>query len=180
MRESYKKRIGEWSVLMEWEDGAESGGPVRLVIEPVDLTSPPNGGLSSTVLREVDFQEAAAKLGSFFQMAREQNRQADEITGRQLRTALDSGISDEYLVQLCVMYSQVVKRGRDHPTEYLAELIGKSASTIKGHLWQAKKKGLFVGSAGRVGGELTPEGERIFEGIVAAALEEADKRRAGT
>ena len=65
MRESYKQRIGEWSVLMEWADGAESGGPVRLVIEPVDQTSPPNGGLSSTVLREVDFQEAAAKLGSF-------------------------------------------------------------------------------------------------------------------
>lgn len=180
MQESFKQRIGEWSVLMEWSDGAESGGPVRLVIEPADPNSPPHGGLSSTVLREVDFQEAAAKLGSFFQMAREQNRQTDEMTGRRLRKALDSGISNEYLVQLCVAYSQVVKRGRDHPTEYLAELIGKSASTIKGHLWQAKRKGLFVGSAGRVGGDLTPEGERIFERIVTEALEEADKRRAGT
>lgn len=178
MREIYKQRIGGWSVLMEWPDGAESGGPVRLVIEPADPNSPPVGGLSSTVLRAVDFHEATSKLAGFFQMARDQNRQSDEAMGLRLRSALTDGVTPEYLVQLCVDYVGLVERGRDRPTEYLAELIGKSTSTVKGHLWQAKNKGLFIGSAGRVGGELTSEGQRIFERLVMDALKESDKRRA--
>ncbi|MDC8980549.1 hypothetical protein [Mycobacterium marinum] len=177
MREVHKQRIGGWSVLMEWPDGAESGGPVRLVIEAADPSSPPIGGLSSTVLREVDFQEATAKLAAFFQMARDQNRQSDEAMGHRLRSELAGGVTPEYLVQLCADYVRLVERGRDRPTEYLAELIGKSTSTIKGHLWQAKNKGLFVGSAGRVGGELTAEGQRILDDVVMEALKEADKRR---
>ncbi|WP_157742812.1 hypothetical protein [Mycobacterium intracellulare] len=177
MREKYKQRIGGWSVLMEWSDGAESGGPVRLVIEPEDPNSPPIGGLSSTVLREVDFQEATAKLAGFFQMARDQNRQSDDAMGRRLRSTLADGVTPEYLVQLCADYVRLVERGRDRPTEYLAELIGKSTSTIKGHLWQAKNKGLFVGSAGRVGGELTREGQRIFERIVMKELKKSDEQR---
>jgi hypothetical protein len=174
MREVYTKRIGDWSVVMEWPDDAEAGGPTRLEIKPVDPNSPPIGGLSSTVLRAVNFQEAADKLAGFFAMAREQNRQSDDVRGKELRKALDAGVSDEYLVELCAFYIRLVERGREHPSEYLSELIGKSASTIKGHLWQAKKRDLFVGSSSRVGGNFTPEGERIFEKLVMRRLERPD------
>lgn len=110
-------------------------------------------------------------------MARELNRQTDEGAGLLLRDALSEGVTPQYLVQLCAKYSTLVQRGRDHPGEYLAEPVGKSASTIKGHLWQAKKKGLFVGNAGRVGGELTPEGHRIYEAVIMEALKESKRRR---
>lgn len=167
MRESYRQRIGGWSVLMEWSENAEAGGPTRLVIEPADPDNPPVRGLSSTVLRKINFKEAESALDKFFfDTTREANRSADVSTGNRLRERLAGGISPEYLVDLCVAYTRLVSRGRDHPTEYLAELIGKSPSTIKGHLWQAKEKGLFVGSHGRVGGELTPEGLRIAERIL--------------
>ncbi len=177
MRETYKEKLGEWSVLMEWPEGAESGGPVRLVIEPVDPDNPPPGGLSSTVLRDVDFQKAAAKLAGFFEMARDQNRSQDESTGGRLRELLAVGVTTNYLVRLCEEYIELVKRGRAHPSEYLAELIGKNPSTIKGHLWKAKKVGLFAGGHGRVGGKLTPEGVRVAHRLFLDSMSEADRRR---
>ena len=49
-----------------------------------------------------------------------------------------------------------VNRGESNPMEHLAKQIGKSASTVKGHLWQARKKDLLTGSAGaRVGNSPT-------------------------
>lgn len=177
MRETYKQRIGEWSVLMEWPEGAESGGPVRLVVEPIDLDNPPPGGLSSTVLRDVDFQEAAAKLSGFFEMARGLNRSRDEHAGRELQELLAVGVTHSYLVRLCQEYIELVKRGRARPSEYLAELVGKNPSTIKGHLWKAKKEGLFVGAHGRVGGKLTSDGARVAHRMFLDSMNQADRRR---
>lgn len=48
-------------------------------------------------------------------------------------------------------------------------MIGKSESTVKGHLWQARERGLLEGSAGRAGGKLTEKASATLRGIVPGA-----------
>ncbi|MEI5100083.1 hypothetical protein RB200_17925 [Streptomyces sp. PmtG] len=54
--------IGPWVVEMQWPEGVTQGGPAVLVVRPKSGENPPLGGISSTVLREIDFKEAAERL----------------------------------------------------------------------------------------------------------------------
>lgn len=158
--------LGEWVVRMEWPEGVQSGGPGVLVIEPADPDSYPVGGLSSTVLRQVDFRGAADQLRA--QLATEQ-RQDKELEryeqdlSKRLRKALSHGVTEEYLALLASAYVSAVNRGQEKPSEHLAGMVGKTTSTVKGHLWQSRKKGLLTGSAGRKGGQLTHRAKAILE-----------------
>ena len=158
--------LGEWVVRMEWPEGVQSGGPGVLVIEPADPDSYPVGGLSSTVLRQVDFRGAAEQLRA--QLATEQ-RQDKELErykqdlSERLRKALSHGVTEEYLALLASAYVSAVNRGQEKPSEHLADIAGKTASTVKWHLWQARKRGLLTGSAGRKGGQLTHRAKVILE-----------------
>lgn len=56
--------------------------------------------------------------------------------------------------------------------DYLAELSGGlSTSTVRGHLWQARKRGLLGGSPGKKGGALSKEAEEILGRIDADSEE---------
>jgi hypothetical protein len=158
------QEIGGWTVEMYWPEDEIQGGPLKLVVRPTDENNVPPGGISSTVLREIDFRTGAAK-------AREEvaaddlwyTQAAPQVSMPLLRALLDTGgITDVYLVMLAVEYVARVVGGEAKPVDHIAEELGKSPGTIKGHLWQARNRGLLKGgSAGRKGGYVPPEAAQI-------------------
>ncbi|MFE6404204.1 hypothetical protein [Streptomyces alboflavus] len=164
--------LGPWVVEMEWPEGVSQGGPGVLVIRPKNMDSCPPGGISSTVLRQIDFKEAAETLRRQLAVSGMRARvraeyQQDRV--RRLREAAGKGVTDQYLALLASAYVTYVNDGGTGPLAHLAEQVGKSESTIKGHLWQARKRDLLSGSAGRAGGALTPKASAILMEIVPGA-----------
>lgn len=159
-----------WIVEMEWRDDLQ-GGPAGLLIRPVDPDEVPTGGVSSTVLRSINFREASAKLHD--NIARypdgwksptkaaqaKLDNERDRIA--QVRDALASGITPEYIALLSVEYVTRVERGDTKPVEQIADDLGKGLQTVRGHLWRARREGYLTGSAGRKGGTLTEQSKAI-------------------
>jgi hypothetical protein len=175
--------LGDWYVVMDWPDGVVDGGPAKLTIQPVSEC--PVGGLSSTVLRQIDFREAIEDLRG--QVAGDQQRSSqhaamDRWHSDRLRSALADGVTDDYLALLSYEYVRAVNRGQAKVNDYLAEVAGKPMSTVRGHLWHARKRGFLTGSPGRKGGRLGPDAEAIMERIDAdtadSFLEALEKSRA--
>jgi hypothetical protein len=160
----------DWVVTMEWPASVENGGPMRLVIEPVGEN--PVGGLSSTVLRQVDFRDAIERFRGQIAASQRRGREHERYEkhrSERLRAALSVGVTDDYLALLSSAYVSAVNRGLEKPNDYLAELAGKTTSTVRGHLWQARKQGFLTGSPGRKGGQLTDKATKILERIVPGA-----------
>lgn len=149
---------GGWVAMLEWPEGVTSGGPASVVVEPADPDRCPHGGLSQTVLRAIDFRDAAEQLRTQLAGAETDSAEDDES----IRAALADGVSDEYLARLSVRYVAVTGAGQSKPLQVLAEITGKTPSTVKGHLWTARKRGFLLGSQGRAGGVVTPEARRIL------------------
>lgn len=154
------QHVEGWLVEMTWPEGVAYGGPVELHVRPADPDNPPEGGISQTILRQVDFRAATRDL-----------RRDRIVVGRdgasddKLRELAAQGLTDAYLVVVSDKYARLVGAGVEHPMQVIAEIIGRSESTVKGHLWQARKRGILTGGPGRAGGHLTEHGK--------AALDEA-------
>lgn len=167
----------DWIAIMEWPEGAEDGGPSRLTMKP--LRKMPVGGLSSTVLRQVDFK-AAIEL---FRDQRVASRQHGKVNPEdlrafersRLRAALSEGVTDQYLAMLSFEYVRAVDRGQANINDYLAELVGRPVGTVRGHLIRARRDGLLSGTHGRKGGELSPQADDLVEPYAHAWLEEFDR-----
>lgn len=155
-KRSVTQILGEWTVQMEWPEGVFNGGPSRLVIEPTEGYRPARG-LSSTVLRDVDFRSAVDQFQKQIKGEKIPRSNMNEA-----RAALASGVTDRYLALLSAAYVELVNRGQEHINDHLAELMGRPTPTIRGHLWQARKKGLLTGVPGRKGGELTSKARTIL------------------
>lgn len=162
---SVMQSLGEdWVVVMEWPDGVDNGGPCRLEIKPAGDCPP--GGLSSTVVRQIDFRRAVESMREQVSASGQRDAQHEAVErwrADRLRTALTEGVTEDYLVLLADAYVRAVNRGQVNPNEYLAEMAGKSTSTVRGHLWQARKRGFLTGSPGRKGGQLTNDAASIIE-----------------
>ncbi|MFE6923975.1 hypothetical protein ACFVAV_23320 [Nocardia sp. NPDC057663] len=150
--------IKGYRVTMEWPDGSTQGGPQRLTVEPVDPTASPVGGISSTLLRDINFRDAVESI-------RQGAGAAHKPNPKRLRAALAEGITDKYLALVAAEYIHAVESGQKHPTKYLGDLLGKSAATVRGHLWQAKdeSRGIMTGRPGTAGGVLTDKGRALLE-----------------
>lgn len=157
----------EWVAEMQWPEGETSGGPAVLVIYPSDPDTCPPGGLSQTVLRDVDFKDALdrvrASLSNSKRFENMRKRSHDKLVGLLIANAEAGAITQEYLALLSRVYVGVVNNGQDKPLEYLATTTGKSPAAIKNHLWQATRKGLLERSPGRAGGHLTDKGRQVLE-----------------
>lgn len=154
---SAEQRIGPWVVWMEWPKDADQGGPVRLTIEPAEDAEPFQvaGGISSTVLREVNFREAAD------QWRRETpGTVLEEHFGATLRELVAEGVTDKYLAYLSSVYVGMVRAGESRITVKLAEATGKKPDTIKAHLKAARKHEFLTVIPGKAGGQLTEKAER--------------------
>jgi hypothetical protein len=164
------QEIGGWTVEMTWREGDYQGGPAGMWIRPTDTDSPPQGGLSSTVLRQIDFRKAKDNLVKDLEArphgwrgTPDQQRARDAERVERIRYQLAKGISPEYLALLASNYILRVNSGQPKPVESLADDLGKPLQTIRGHLWRARKDGLLSGSAGRKGGDLTVKAMTILQ-----------------
>jgi hypothetical protein len=156
----------DWYAVMEWPAGVEDGGPGTLVIKPVGAH--PVGGLSSTVLRQIDFRKAIDALREAIAADHRRSGEhaaVDRWYADRLRSALADGVTDDYLALLSSEYVRAVKRGQARVNDYLAEVVGKPVSTVRGHLWQARTREFLSGSPGRKGGNLGPDAEAIMKRI---------------
>jgi hypothetical protein len=160
---------GEWVAEMQWPEGETQGGPAVLAIYPSDPDHCPPGGLSQTILRDVDFGYARDRLRASLSNSKrwERARQRTEDALSSLLAEHSGGaITQEYLALLSRVYVDAVKNGQDKPLDHLAALTGNSAAAIKNHLWQATRKGLLERSPGRAGGHLTDKGRGVLTPVV--------------
>jgi DNA-binding MarR family transcriptional regulator len=161
----------EWVAEMQWPEGETQGGPAVLVIYPSDPDTRPPGGLSQTVLRDVDFGYARDRLRASLSNSKrwENARQRSEDTLSSLLIEHAGGaITQEYLALLSRVYVGAVKNGQDKPLDHLAAITGNSPAAIKNHLWQATRKGLLERSPGRAGGHLTDKGREVLATLAPA------------
>ncbi len=174
----------EWVAEMQWPEGETQGGPAVLVIYPSDPDACPPGGLSQTVLRDVDFKYALERLrGKLAASKRWQRVRQDtegKLTGLLTSHVASGAITPEYLALLSRVYISAVNNGQEKPLEYLAVLTGKSAAAIKNHLWQATRKGLLERSPGRAGGHLTEKGRDILASVTSDESNETSAVSGGT
>jgi hypothetical protein len=135
--------------------------------------------LSSTVLRQINFRDAREKLLATNSQAALTTKAAAALAKFErdaLRAALDKGAStDDYLALLAYLYLMRLADGRK-PVDSLAEDLGRNPATVKGHLWQAQKRGLLQDRhAGRKGGKLSPAAEAIVEPYALAWIDEFER-----
>lgn len=157
---------GEWMAILEFGDEPEAG-PISLTVRPTNTENPPRGGLSSVIMRELNFTEAVAQMrtaraivheGAFFAWS---DTWAEDVR-EEFRT---NGISDLYLSMLSALYLSLVRDGERRVMEALTTRAGaKSQAAAKSHLWQATRRGLLVRSAGRAGGHLTDRAIALLAG----------------
>ena len=163
--ETTSQDLGEWIAEMTWEETDLQAGPTQLVIRPKDLEHVPAGGLSSTVVRKVNFRTAAAErreaadvTTSYVAWIKSEYGDAERL----IVLALNEGVTDAYLALLAMDYVGRVDAGKAKPVDRIAEDLGRSVGTIKGHLWQARNRGLLEGgSAGRKGGTISEEARQL-------------------
>jgi hypothetical protein len=159
----------EWVAEMQWPEGQTSGGPAVLVIHPSDPDNYPPGGLSQTVLRDVDFKYALDRLRAQLASSKRWDRARRQGQEKVVTALIDhagGSITPEYLALLSRVYVGAVNQGQAKPLDYLAEVTGNSPAAIKNHLWQARRKALLERSPGRAGGRVTEKAARILEPIL--------------
>lgn len=157
----------EWTVELTWsEHGPTHGGPSSLTIRPTSPDSCPLGGLSSTLLREIDFREALDTLRTQLAEANETARQLDNghhWTSQLAQLANDGRITEHYLAVLARVYVDAANHGQTGPLDYLAGITGKTPAAVRNHLWQATRKGFLVRHSGRAGGTVTEKSRQVLD-----------------
>ena len=167
---------GEWTVQMQWPNRVTQGGPAVLIIHPSDADSDnesPAGGITQTLLREVDFKDALDALREGIGSS-ERRRQTSDDNQRRVTELLKEHaalgvITDVYMALLARAYVGAVNQGQAKPLEYLATLTDKSEAAIKNHLWRATRKGFLERTPGRAGGRVTDKAASTLIPVLNAA-----------
>ncbi|AWT52594.1 hypothetical protein D806_016100 [Mycolicibacterium smegmatis MKD8] len=145
--------------MMTWYEG-DDAGPSELVLKPTPGAITPPGGISQTVLREVDISAAI----DFMRRQHQEIPTAPPVDWAEIGPTLaglsESGLTDEYLAALAWAYSEAAKEPKAQ--ERLAELTGKSPAAIKSHLWHATRRDLLERMPGRKGGVVTPKALKLI------------------
>ncbi|WIM87716.1 hypothetical protein PT015_23275 [Candidatus Mycobacterium wuenschmannii] len=166
-----EQRIGPWQVALAWPDDADQGGPVEISIKPyADATDDELiGGLSSTVLRHIDFRAAREKWVAIKAHGLDRPDGLATLRDAQLRKVLErDGVTDTYLALLANAYIQLTRAGESSVSKRLAEATGRSPDTIKQHLHRVRKEGMLTAISGKAGGLLTMKAVEIIRAAGAA------------
>lgn len=148
---------GTWSITMEWADGISYGGPARIVIEAIDPQTAPLTGLSSTVLRDVDFKSAVSEFRA--------NNNVQDVSANQIETLKElrlAGVTPRYLAKLSEVYLEQAT-SKSHPVMALSDLLGISFHTLRTQLHRAGKEGYLDRRPGHVGGALTDKAKELLK-----------------
>jgi hypothetical protein len=160
-----EQRVGPWQVALGWPDDADQGGPVAVMIKPyADATDDELiGGLSSTVLRHIDFRAAREKWLEAKSKYLDPQDGMGQLRADQLRQILErDGVTDTYLAFLANAYVQLTRAGERSVARKLAEMTGRSPDTMKQHLHRVRREKMLTAISGKAGGQLT---ERAVETI---------------
>lgn len=155
-----EQRIGPWQVALAWPDNADQGGPVSIMIKAYPDASDDDliGGLSSTVLRHIDFRAGREKWLEAKTKYLDQPDGVERVRAEQLRRILDrDGVTETYLAFLANAYVNLTRSGERAVSGKLADMTGRSPDTMKQHLHRVRKLGMLTAISGRAGGELTPK-----------------------
>lgn len=148
---------------MTWYEGDDSG-PSELVLKPTPGGKTPAGGISQTVLREVNITGAIDLMRRIHEQLPELPPVDWDTVGKVLVDLSADGITDQYLAALAWAYTSAASGPK--PQERLAELTGKSPAAIKSHLWHATRRGLLERMPGRKGGAMTPKAIELLSQLV--------------
>ncbi|MGW2319870.1 hypothetical protein [Streptomyces sp. GS7] len=165
---------GAWVIRMWWPTGPVTGGPQRITIEKAEGAPARDvaRGISTTVLRRLDLASAVKTAEEHAPKGREVLKElveAMEIAGEAARHLLESeGVSDAYLAVLSSLYLAIADTGAAAPVPWLAQRIGRSPETAKGHLKQARRDGFLTTVAGKAGGELTDKAKAVLDSRIVA------------
>ncbi|MFX1783461.1 Rrf2 family transcriptional regulator [Prescottella equi] len=177
---SVVQRIGPWQVELGWPDDSFQVGPVSITITAApDATDDQLlGGLSSTVLRQIDFPAArsdwqvqrvvtpkpidSAKSPKWLSPWTKEEVMNSRAEGLQEALARD-GVADGYLALLAEAYVALVGLGERSVAAKLAEMTGRSRDTARQHLHRARKAGMLTSIPGRAGGELTAKAVKAIQ-----------------
>lgn len=168
-----EQQVGPWQVALAWPDDADQGGPVAISIKPYENVSDDEliGGLSSTVLRHIDFQTAREKWIEAKAKYLDPQDGMAQLRAGQLQQILNrDGVTNTYLAFLANAYVQLTRAGERSVAKKLAEMTGRSPDTMKQHLHRVRKEGLLTAISGKAGGQLT---EKAVETIRAASRQHA-------
>lgn len=160
---------GAWTVRMWWAAGRTEGGPQRVVIEaaPDAPARDIARGVSTTVLRSINPANAAQRVTAEQSQVPSASASVDPFLSAALRQQLaGQGVSGAYLAVLSTVYAQLSAGGVRPLVPKLAELVGRSAETVSGHLKQARRDGYLTASvAGKPGGEPTSKSTRALKNL---------------
>ncbi|WP_251018909.1 sigma-70 region 4 domain-containing protein [Streptomyces sp. ISL-11] len=162
------QRVGAWIVRMWWPDGAVTGGPQQLWIEPAGDAANRDvlRGISTAVLRDFDLvgavEKARAATTGPDTRRQERDRELAGLTATAQTLFAKAGLSEEYLAVLAAMYRSIADSGEKALVPLIASQLGRPEQTIKNHLKRARKDGLLTAVAGKAGGELTEKATAIL------------------
>jgi hypothetical protein len=154
------QEIGPWLVTFKWPDGATQGGPRSIEIGPRPGATEEElaGGLSSTVLRKVDFTAAADQ----WRAGQQPHLDVARVDVAGLRRAAKEGLTPTYLSHLAAAYVTLVDQGDPRVTATLAEMVGKRPETIRAHLKQSRSLNLLTSIKGKAGGQITDRAKALL------------------
>ncbi|GEM31170.1 hypothetical protein NN3_21770 [Nocardia neocaledoniensis NBRC 108232] len=163
--EAVTEHIGPWDVRFTWPKGATQGGPTRLEIVPGERATTQDlaGGISQTVLRQINFRHAFMVLQLDMSDLQPTSLQDElDTRARSLRRMLADGVTDVYLATLSETYLLLIQTGEKNVAGKLAEMVDRTPSGVLQQLKRARKAELLTSIPGRAGGQLTPKAEEIL------------------
>ena len=152
-----------WAAVMTWPAGeAIQGGPATLTVQPTGEV--PIGGISTPLLRGIDFRAAADEARRQAGRGRSGHRSPYSPSHAQsaAKEISAKGITDRALVHVGAWYLNLIAAGTPRPVAAIAEDLGRSETTVRGWLTSARKKGFMTGQHGKLGGRLTPEAFEVL------------------
>ncbi|MGX1881023.1 hypothetical protein [Streptomyces sp. NPDC055287] len=163
--------VGPWRIVMHWPLDGEASGPRSVQIEAREGADAQEvaRGISTTVLRKIDFAAAAQEAAAFAPFARVARSTLSEMQDRKIEefrrdlATLPKGVSDEYLAVLSNLYVHFVDAGRRAPLQEMETWTGTKQPTLKGHLRAARQRGFLTKVEGKAGGRLTEAATKILE-----------------
>lgn len=156
---------GAWNVVVEWPPGGGPRNPVSITIRSAPDADPQEiaRGITTTVLRGIDIPAMVAARAEVDAEV-DAWAEASELGPGELASLAAGGITDLYLATLARVYVNLVNQGNRAPAQQIARWGGVNSATLKGHLREARKRGLLTKVEGRAGGELTPKASRLLDG----------------
>ncbi|MEE3852780.1 Rrf2 family transcriptional regulator [Gordonia sp. LSe1-13] len=162
----FGQQIGPWVVEIEWPTDPNQLGPTSITVTPAEGATEAEimSGISSTVLRQIDFGQLRMDWEMVSEMHAGQSREAKKrALGEQLRLSLEGGVTEHYLARLAEAYVFLVQSGERSTATRLAEMTGRSPDTVKQHLHRVRKAGLLSSIPGKAGGTLTEKARRLLD-----------------